>query len=219
MSHQKVILVLGSGANIGRHVARAFTAKGYKVALASRSLKDKESEPGQVHFPIDLSDPASVPNLFSEVTEKLGSPSVVVYNGEYMCLHSTRLCVDMITAAAATANDPEDTFSISLNDFIKDLNINTTSPFAAAKAAVSGFSQLPESASKTFIYTGNVLNTDTTIGPLMSLGVGKSATAHMIHSAATVYADRGFRYVSQRDSSSKMVEDGMADVTQVLLCR
>jgi NAD(P)-dependent dehydrogenase (short-subunit alcohol dehydrogenase family) len=156
MSHQKVILVLGSGANIGRHVARAFTAKGYKVALASRSLKDKESEPGQVHFPIDLSDPASVPNLFSEVTEKLRFPSVVVYNGEYMCLHSTRLCVDMITAAAATANDPEDTFSISLNDFIKDLNINTTSPFAAAKAAVSGFSQLPESASKTFIYTGNV---------------------------------------------------------------
>jgi NAD(P)-dependent dehydrogenase (short-subunit alcohol dehydrogenase family) len=194
MSHQKVILVLGSGANIGRHVARAFTAKGYKVALASRSLKDKDSEPGQVHFRVDLSGPAAVRNLFFDVTEELGIPSVVVYNGKYVCL-STRLLFDMIAAGAATANDPKDTFSIHLDDFVKDMNINTISPFAAAKAAVSGFTQLPESASKTFIYTGNILNTDTTIAPLMSLGVGKSATAHMIHSAAVTYADRGFKYV------------------------
>lgn len=30
---------------------------------------------------------------------------------------------------------------------------------------------------------------------LMDLGVGKSATAHIIQSAATAYADRGFKYV------------------------
>jgi NAD(P)-dependent dehydrogenase (short-subunit alcohol dehydrogenase family) len=92
MSHQKVILILGSGANIGRHVARVFTAKGYKVALASRSLKDKYSEPGQVHFRIDLSDPASVQNLFSDVTAELGIPSVVVYNGKYVCRVNKTAC-------------------------------------------------------------------------------------------------------------------------------
>lgn len=30
---------------------------------------------------------------------------------------------------------------------------------------------------------------------LMDLGVGKSATAHFIQSAAAAYADRGFKYV------------------------
>jgi hypothetical protein len=75
------------------------------------------------------------------------------------------------------------------------MNINTTSPFVAAQQAALGFQQLPASASKTFIYTGNVLNTGTIIPSLMVSGVGKSATAHMIHVAASVYADRGFKYV------------------------
>jgi hypothetical protein len=96
-------------------------------------------------------------------------------------------------AAAATTNEPNNSFSISLADFTKDLNINTTSPFAAAQQAALAFAQLPEAASRTFIYTGNILNTDLVIPPLMTLGVGKSATAHMIHSAATTYADRGFK--------------------------
>jgi hypothetical protein len=82
-----------------------------------------------------------------------------------------------------------------LEDFNKDLNINTTSAYVAAQQAALGFEQLPETASRTFIYTGNVLNTDLTIAPYLSLGVGKSATAHIINSAATVYADQGFKYV------------------------
>jgi hypothetical protein len=75
------------------------------------------------------------------------------------------------------------------------LNINTVSAFAAAKEATLGFEQLPESASRTFIYTGNILNTDIVIPQFMSLGVGKSATAHLIHSAANIYTARGFKYV------------------------
>jgi hypothetical protein len=80
-----------------------------------------------------------------------------------------------------------------LIDFTRDLNINTTSAFVAGQQAVLGFEQLSDSASKTFIYTGNILNT-TTMAPLMDLGVGKSATAHIIQSAATAYKDRGFKY-------------------------
>ena len=75
------------------------------------------------------------------------------------------------------------------------MNINTTSAFVAAQQAVLGFEQLSDSVTKTFIYTGNVLNT-TTMVPLMYLGIGKSATAHMIQCAATAYKDRGYRYVS-----------------------
>lgn len=77
-----VILILGAGANIGQHVARAFASKGYKVALAARSLKEVDSNADQVNIMSDLSDPNSVANAFSKVKSSLGLPSVVVYNGE-----------------------------------------------------------------------------------------------------------------------------------------
>ena len=190
-----VILILGSGPNVGQHVARAFTAKGYKVALASRRLKEEDGTTDQVSISSDLSDPDAVIGVFSKVKALLGLPSVVVYNGknvlQYLRLH--RNSADILGAGAATQNDVKNPLSLPLADFTRDLNINTVSAFVAAQQAVLGFEQLPDSASKTFIYTGNILNT-TTMAPLMDLGVGKSATAHIIQSAATAYKDRGFKY-------------------------
>lgn len=104
-----------------------------------------------------------------------------------------RNLADILEAGAATPSDAKNPLSLPLTDFTRDLNINTTSAFVAAQQAVLGFEQLPDSASKTFIYTGNILNT-TTMAPLMDLGVGKSATAHIIQSAATAYKDQGFKY-------------------------
>ena len=89
-------------------------------------------------------------------------------------------------------NDAKNPLTLPLADFTRDFNINTTSAFVAAQQAVLGFEKFPDSASKTFIYTGNVLNT-MTMAPLLDLGVGKTATAHIIESAAKAYADRGFR--------------------------
>ena len=77
-----VILILGSGANIGQHVAQAFAAKGYRVALAARRLKEEDSTKDQVNISSDLSDPDSVIGVFSKVKASLGFPSVVIYNGE-----------------------------------------------------------------------------------------------------------------------------------------
>jgi hypothetical protein len=96
-------------------------------------------------------------------------------------------------AAAATANDPKNAFSLSADEFVKDLNINTVSVYVAAQQAALGFAQLNESASKTFIYTGNILNEKITLAPLMSLGVGKSAVAHLIHNAAGVFKELGYK--------------------------
>ena len=78
-------------------------------------------------------------------------------------------------------------------NFTQDFNINTASAFVAASQAVLGFKQLPDSASKTFIYTGNITNV-TPIAPLLSSGVGKLATARIIQSAAAAYKDQGFKY-------------------------
>jgi len=50
---------------------------------------------------------------------------------------------------------PSDPLSAPLQNFQKDLTINTVSAYAAAQAAVTGFSELPRDVKKTFIYTGN----------------------------------------------------------------
>ncbi len=86
----------------------------------------------------------------------------------------------------------QDPLEISLKDAIRDMNINTFSALAAAKEAVKSFEVLPKNAARTFIFTGNITNLQP-IPALISQGMGKSATAHMIQTAASVYADRGYR--------------------------
>ena len=92
-SSSPVLLILGAGSNVGQSVAQAFAAKGYKIALVSRSLKEEESTQDQLNISADLSDPDSIIQIFSKVKESLGLPSVVVYNGgnSALCLEYSLL--------------------------------------------------------------------------------------------------------------------------------
>lgn len=92
-----------------------------------------------------------------------------------------------------TATPPDDPLSLPLADFTRGTTITTTSAFVAAQQAALGFAQLPDSASRTFIYTGNILNT-ISLPSILGLGVGKSGAAHIIQSAAAAYKDRGYKY-------------------------
>lgn len=83
----KVLLIFGAGPRVGAGVADAFAARGYKVALASRKPYASFDGINQIHIPCDLSDPSSVPNVFSKTKEILGAPSVVVYNGMSTDIH------------------------------------------------------------------------------------------------------------------------------------
>jgi NAD(P)-dependent dehydrogenase (short-subunit alcohol dehydrogenase family) len=76
-----IALILGAGSNIGHHVGRAFSAKGYKVVSVARGLKEASSTSDQIHIQGDLSNPASIADLFAMVKTQVGYPSVVVYNG------------------------------------------------------------------------------------------------------------------------------------------
>jgi hypothetical protein len=88
--------------------------------------------------------------------------------------------------------DNKDPLSLTLADLKPSLNINTLSAYSAAQQARLGFEELPETSSRTFIYTGNMLNT-AVMPSLVDLGAGKSATAHIVQAAATAYADKGFK--------------------------
>lgn len=85
-------------------------------------------------------------------------------------------------------------FDQPLSSVIKDAHINTFSAYAAAQLAVKGFAELPPDASKTFIYTGNKLHV-MPLQPLLSFGMGKSASAHMIHYLSELYKSSGYKYV------------------------
>jgi NAD(P)-dependent dehydrogenase (short-subunit alcohol dehydrogenase family) len=192
MSGSKVLLVLGAGGNIGASVASLFAENGYKVAIAARRLKDGVNDAGQLQVQMDLSKPETVDATFDKVTAKLGPPNVIVYNGKTTfiptpCSRTDRAC----TAAGVHPVPAEDPLSLTVDDLNQDMIVNTGSALAAAKKAVAGFDQLPSSTSKAFIYTGNFLNKE--VMPfLMSAGMGKSATAHLLATAASVYGPKGY---------------------------
>lgn len=172
----KVAVVLGAGPNIGTKVAEKFTSSGYEVAVVSRSGKSVPSSTAALSIAADFTHPETIHGVFEEVRSKLGEPSVVVYN-----------------AAAAAFPPATDVFSVDLKVFADDLAINTTSAFAAAKEAVLSFDAIEESTPKSFIYTGNICSQQILV-PLITLGVGKSASAHFVEMGAKVYGPKGYRF-------------------------
>jgi hypothetical protein len=59
---------------------------------------------------------------------------------------------------ATTFSPADDALVVSFEEFDRDTTVNLHSAYVVAQQVVSGFAQLPASASRTFIYTGNVLN-------------------------------------------------------------
>jgi NAD(P)-dependent dehydrogenase (short-subunit alcohol dehydrogenase family) len=77
-----IVLIFGAGSNVGSSVAKAFLAKGHKVALASRSQNPETSTETELHIPTDCSDTDSVLNAFAKTKSEFGFPNVVIYNSQ-----------------------------------------------------------------------------------------------------------------------------------------
>jgi len=84
----KVAIVTGAGTGIGKAVALAFLKNGYRVALAGRrseplqqAIADAGAPAGAaLAVPTDVSDPASVANLFARTREAYGRLDVLFNN-------------------------------------------------------------------------------------------------------------------------------------------
>jgi NAD(P)-dependent dehydrogenase (short-subunit alcohol dehydrogenase family) len=179
MAAKNIVLILGAGPRIGASVAEKFAGNGYNVAVASRSGTGTKTANGFLSLKADFTKPDSVPALFDAVkTEFHAFPSVVIYN-----------------AATFTPLPNQDSvLSITAESVVSDLNVNTISPYVAAQQAISGWETLPKETKKTFIYTGNILNTFVVPMPMvLTLGIGKSASAFWIGMADTTYSAKGFR--------------------------
>jgi NAD(P)-dependent dehydrogenase (short-subunit alcohol dehydrogenase family) len=84
----KVALVTGAGSGIGRAVAIALLGAGYQVVLAGRRKEPldetlalaKVSKAGALAVPTDVTDPASVRNLFAQTEQIFGRLDVLFNN-------------------------------------------------------------------------------------------------------------------------------------------
>ena len=134
---------------------------------------------GFLSLKADFTKPDSIPALFNAVKNEFhAAPSVVVYNA---AVHTPPPVKDSI-------------FSTSADTLVSDLNVNTISPYVAAQQAISGWETLPKETKKSFIYTGNILNVFIIPSPaMMTLGMGKSASAHWIGVADTLHSAQGYR--------------------------
>ncbi|KAL4955750.1 hypothetical protein BDW69DRAFT_159984 [Aspergillus filifer] len=196
---QPIALIFGAGVRIGASVATIFAAKGYAIATVSRSGTNAKTSEGYLSLKADFTDPTSVSGLFESVKKVFGAaPSVVVYNA----------------SALTTPPDEDSLLSIPPEQFIADLNVNTVTPYIVAQTAVSEWASLPDGGDvkKTFIYTGNILNTTIYPTPVfLDLGVGKSASAFWVGSANANYADKGYRffYADERDDEGNPKVQGL----------
>jgi NAD(P)-dependent dehydrogenase (short-subunit alcohol dehydrogenase family) len=81
-----IAFIIGAGKRIGASTAEVLQSKGYRVAVAARSLKPEDSTDDKLHLSVDLSNPDSIGPAFSSLRKQWGEPSVVFYNGMPMQL-------------------------------------------------------------------------------------------------------------------------------------
>ena len=78
----KVLLLYGSGPNVGAGILKRFQSEGWKTAAIVRTLKDEYKNTADLVLQGDFADAKAVQNIYNEVESKLGTPSCVVYNGK-----------------------------------------------------------------------------------------------------------------------------------------
>ena len=85
MLEGKTALITGGGRGIGRAIALAFAREGARIAVAARTAEQLEQVAheignGAIALVCDVSDPASVTRMFSELRERLGHADILVNN-------------------------------------------------------------------------------------------------------------------------------------------
>nr|POF14346.1 hypothetical protein CFP56_03370 [Quercus suber] len=176
-----VVLILGAGPRVGAAAAHQFASDGYKVAIAARKGTNTTTSEGFLSLQADFNKPDSVPAVFETVKAELGVfPSVVIYNA----------------AAFTPPSDKESALSITSAGVSSDLNVNVVSPFVAAQEAVKGWATLATGINKAFIFTGNIQNEVIIPSPaILSLGMGKAASAYWLGLADGAYSTHGYRFI------------------------
>lgn len=121
---RKIALVTGAGSGVGRAVALALAADGYRLALAGRRAEPLESLAEQIRadggealaVSTDVRDPASVDALFTAIEEVYGRLDVIFNNAG-------------VNAAAVPMDE------LPVQDWLDVINTNVTGVYLCSRAA------------------------------------------------------------------------------------
>ncbi|KAF9071807.1 hypothetical protein BDP27DRAFT_1418628 [Rhodocollybia butyracea] len=180
MSTPLVALIIGSGPNVGAHVAQKLKTEGYRVAVGSRNPDSEAFErQGLLPVPVDGTDSKSIKDAFKLVRDHLGEPNVVVYN----------------LSLYVPPKSPNDPLSVSAEGFAKTCSVGSGVLVAAQEALDSFRSSKSSKAPKVFISTGNLLPfIKKTFPHFYALDLQKGIMATTMQYANQFYTEEGFRF-------------------------
>ena len=116
----KTVLVTGGSRGIGRAIVSALTSAGYSVAFTYKSSAEAAlslaSECGALAIRADSSVPSEIEKAVATVTEKLGSPDILINNA---AISSFSLLSEL-----------------SLEEWENTLAVNLTAPFLYSRAVI-----------------------------------------------------------------------------------
>jgi len=142
----KTLLVIGAGPGIGLATARRFAAEGYRIVLASRSMKNLQAQAQELGsggasvscIEVDAGKPAQVNELVNRVAAE--GPLAVLYNAGVLRYDEA----GQLRPLALTAHSAAEVQS--------DMTINLTSAMVAIRAAADAMA--PRGEGSIFITGG-----------------------------------------------------------------
>ncbi|GAQ83931.1 hypothetical protein KFL_001690090 [Klebsormidium nitens] len=161
-----VVVVVGAGPGISQAVARKFGRENFKVALLGRreaslaELCDKLKELGITAkgYVADAGDFAALKQAMEQLTEELGSPTVLVYNA----------AGGMTTMALPKDLDPE--------TLVQDFRVSSAGALAAVQQVLPAFRK---AGGGTILLTGGILAIEPLWPIMCSLSAGKAAVRNL----------------------------------------
>lgn len=137
-------LIVGVGSGLRASLARLFAAEGMAVGLAARQtdkLGALSQEIGAVSFAADASKPDEVDRLFHDVEQKLGTPTVVVYNPSWR-IRGSLVELDPMEVAKTLEITASGGFLVARAAAKRMLKLGKGAIFfTGASASVKGYSQ------------------------------------------------------------------------------
>ena len=77
----KVILLYGSGPNVGASILKKFAGNGWKTVAVVRTMKDEYKDSADLVLQANFADAQAIQKVYDQVQRELGTPNCVVYNG------------------------------------------------------------------------------------------------------------------------------------------